>query len=675
MLLSNLTWRYYSIADSETMDSVRAIILTICCLTRIVSSCLQGCVCDHSTVTCSNATFENFPLQRLPAETTSFILTRSTKPNLNLNYASGFATLHGTNFSNLPHLVHLTLTQAGIKGLIGEPFLQVTRLQSLNLSHNYIQQLSAGVFNGASNHLRFLDLSHNYLTDLSDPDLFYLPHLKYLSLASNNLNVTSWTNIFSKTHAVETLILDGIYMPLAKGIMFNYLNRLSLMSLKNCNISSVDIDFHYFLPSLVTLDLQWNAISEMTSLLFSNPSNLAFLYLDHNLIDSIPTDSLPGLNIHTLSLSFNNILRVSTGAFLDLHIKDLNLSHNKLNLIPNDTFASIGTTLHKLSLSSNNIQHDLNITDLTLLTDLNLSDNALSVIPESIHYLLHLKSLDLSYNQLLTLTYDDLQLILRLDYVDLYNITWFCECKLFEFHQQLVKYSKHGHLCGNRNLHNSNSSMISNHSSLDTSSKCIICSGPSDLASKSLTTLAIDLQQCAVIDKDNLLGLYILCGVILFLVVLLLVFMWTRRKEPIPGSSSATTLIGRDRRSSWIWEILTHKKSTVIENSAVAGCSNEFDKNKADDMILTISGTTAEHTNKNLQVYVEPSSELIIISNPIAICETLATNGNDNILDNLLHQRNGCDEPVKFIDSNEDSDYNGSSHTVPTNSPSSETNM
>ena len=649
------------------MDSVGVIILTICCLTRIVSSCLQGCVCYRSSVTCSNATIESFPLQRLPAETTSFILTGSSKSNLNLNYSSGFATLHATNFTNLQHLVHLTLAQTGIRDLMGEPFLQVTRLQSLNLSHNFIHQLSAGVFNGASNHLRILDLSHNYLTDLRDPDLFYLPHLKYLSLASNNLNVTSWTHMFSKTHAVETLILDGNHMPLVKGIMFNYLDRLSLMSLKNCNISSVDIDFHYFLPSLVTFDLQWNEISELTSLLFSNPSQLDFLYLDHNLIDSIQTDSLPGLNLHTLSLSFNNISRVSTDAFLDLQINELNLSHNKLNFIPNDTFATIGTTLHKLSLSSNNIQYDLNITDLTSLTDLNLSNNALSVIPESVHYLLHLSSLDLSHNQLLKLTSEDLQLILRLDYIDLYNNTWFCDCKLFEFHQQLIKYSDHWQLCGDRNLHNSASSTISNHSSLDTFSKCIICSGPSDLANKSLTALAIDLQQCAVIDKDNLLGLYILCGAILFLVVLLLVFMWTRRKEPIPGSSSATTLIGRDRRSSWIWEILTRKKSTVIENSVVAGCSNESDKNTTDDMILTISGTTAEHTNKNLQVYVEPSSEQIIISNPIAICETFAANGDDNT-------DKAVDEPVKFKDSNEDKDDNNLSHTV-TYSPSSETNV
>ena len=629
--------------------------LTICCIINTTGSCFQNCTCDHFSISCSNSKLENFPLELLPVDTTSFAFTGPMNWNRNSNYSTDFATLHAANLSNLKYLVHLTLTKSGIKDLIEEPFLQVTRLQSLNLSHNLIQHLSAEVFNGANNHLRVLDLSHNYLTDLHDPGLFYLPHLKHLNLAYNSFNISAWTDIFSKTHVVGTLILDGNYIQHVKGSMFNYLDRLEILSLKNCDITTVNIDFEFYLPHLVRLELQWNEISDLHATLFSNPSKLDFLYLDHNLIDSISVNSLAGLHLHTLSLSFNNISYINPDAFINLKITELNLSENKLGFIQNGTFSPLAFTLLKLSLSSNSIENDLNITELRLLRQLNLSGNALSVIPESIHHLPHLRSLDLSCNQLQTLNAQDLQLILTLDYVDLYSNTWHCDCGLLDFYQQWLKYSEHRQLCGERNLHNSNSSMISNQSTLITSTKCIICSGPSDLASRSLATLAIDLQQCAVIDKDNLLGLYILCGVILFMMALLLVFMWTRRNQPIPGSSSATTLIGRDRRSSWIWEILTHKKSTVIENAAVFTSSNESDKNTNDDVIQTISGATAVHTNKNLQVLVEPSSEQIIISNPIALCDTIAADAcDDRILPNDSFQAQRYSSyPIDYIDSND----------------------
>ncbi len=588
---------------------------------------LPHCICDRSTVACRNETLENLISEGVPADTTSLRLSGLAAWSPSPNHQLDFTALHAANFSNLTRLVHLTLTSARIKDLIGQPFLHVTRLQSLNLSHNAIEYLSAGVFNGAHTHLRVLDLSNNFLTSLKQPEIFHLPHLRLLNVGHNLLNEASFSNeSFSKTHVVATLVLDGSQLPVVNDTMFNHLDRLQTLSVRNCRTSSVHIDFQYYLTTLTTLHLGNNEISKVEAIQLSNAGlGLRSLHLDHNRLDTLPADSFSGLNLHTLSLSDNNISSIDVDAFVHLQLKQLNLSENKLDFVENGTFTSLSPTLLALNLASNGFRDDLNIPAMQHLKSLNLSRNALSRFPDSIHSLPNLQSLDVSCNQLTTVNPRDLELMLQLDHVNLHNNSWKCDCRMYEFYRQWTKHREPGQLCGEQRSDNSTASPINNHSSPVTGTKCIICSEPNVLAGHSLDTLAIDLRKCALDDTSDRLGLYVLCGVILFIIAALLAFMWTRRNTPISaGSDSTAMLLGRDRRSSWIWELLTHRRSTVLQNTpALGGSSALNDKHTKDQVIETISGTTTIHANKNLQVYVEPSSEQIIISNPVALSDTM----------------------------------------------------
>ena len=585
----------------------------------VASTCVpQHCTCDHSAVFCRNSTLSDALLQSIPSNTTSLVFNGIWDKTLNPNYQTDYTALHASSFLNLSHLVHLTLTKAGIKELIEEPFAHVTRLQSLNLSHNSIASLSAEVFSGAHTHLRILDLSHNFLTNLEEPRIFLLPHLKHLNLAHNQLNTSSLNNTFARTHVVETLVLDGSYFPAITDTMFIHLDRLETISLKNCHISRVNIDFQNCLTNLVTMHLEHNEISDIGAIQFSNPSQLRFLYLDHNLMNFIPSRSLDGLHLRTLSLSFNNISAISEDGFLGLQVTEMILAQNQLTSYPGNSLSLFSESLSHLNLAHNNIGNELNVSLFPHLQFLNLSRNALSLIPEDLHHLEDLESLDLSQNQLRSLSERDLHFLLKIHHLDLFGNNWVCDCQLYDFYHNWEKHRNPEDLCNGRNQQNSTARQKeSDHSPSVRMTQCIICSQPAALAGHSVATPSIDLQQCVLIDKENLWGLYILCGVILFIIAILLVFMWTRRNAPIPHSSSAASLLSRDRRrSSWIWEILAHRKSTFIQNTAVAGSSQKT----TDQVIQTVSGTTALHSNKNLQVV---SSEQIIISNPVALSEDL----------------------------------------------------
>ncbi|CAH8630498.1 unnamed protein product [Dicrocoelium dendriticum] len=173
------------------------------------------------------------------------------------------------------------------------------------------------------------------------------------------------------------------------------------------------------LPSqVVKLTINHQEITRLNASQFKHLPNLTYLDMDSNKLTVIHPDTFHQLRfLRTLSLRFN-LLTLSVESFhpAAMHgltnLEHLNLLHNPLGYIPNDIFASLGTTLKTLVLagSSGNFQLDSNsLNGLHVLQSLDLSSNRLETLPESFEHSLNSMQLKELY---------------------LYDNPWRCDCQL-----------------------------------------------------------------------------------------------------------------------------------------------------------------------------------------------------------------------------------------------------
>jgi len=101
--------------------------------------------------------------------------------------------------------------------------------------------------------------------------------------------------------------------------------------------------------------------------------------------------------VAVITLSNCNLLYLESSRILFQSLVDLNLSHNKLSTVP----YLISTTLKVLNLSNN---HIIRITDtlynLVNLEVLDVSNNRIVAFPDKIHTLIKLKDINMSYNNI-----------------------------------------------------------------------------------------------------------------------------------------------------------------------------------------------------------------------------------------------------------------------------------
>jgi len=133
---------------------------------------------------------------------------------------------------------------------------------------------------------------------------------------------------------------------------------------------------------------------------------LDVLILSYNNIKAIPPDILQLEELKVLDLSHNHQIRNFTFELMSLkNLKGLNLSYNSIEKIP-DAFSDLmKNKMMVLNLNSNKIASIDNISWINLKTmiELDLADNQLDSVPDSICELVNLTQLDLSGNRLTTL--------------------------------------------------------------------------------------------------------------------------------------------------------------------------------------------------------------------------------------------------------------------------------
>uniref|UniRef100_A0A8B9NVU0 Uncharacterized protein n=1 Tax=Apteryx owenii TaxID=8824 RepID=A0A8B9NVU0_APTOW len=147
---------------------------------------------------------------------------------------------------------------------------------------------------------------------------------------------------------------------------FRELKKLVSLHLQSSRIKEISTGAFRGLKNLVYLYLTDNQISVIKPGAFDDLSELTYLYLDQNKIPDLPKGLLspllkPGVfnveNLAVLHLDKNQLSSYPVNAMSKLRVlEELKLSHNPIEVIPDNAFQSFGRYLQTLNLDNMKLQ-------------------------------------------------------------------------------------------------------------------------------------------------------------------------------------------------------------------------------------------------------------------------------------------------------------------------------
>ncbi|KAI4458250.1 common dpr-interacting protein [Holotrichia oblita] len=287
---------------------------------------------------------------------------------------------------------HLDLSHNNIVSLEGS-FSSETLIE-LTLSYNKLDYINYGFFTNMKN-LKVLDLSHNNFQKLDAQMFKGLSQLTSLDLSYNKL----------------TNLPDNIFTPLSnlQSLNLGY-NDLGKFLEDTANIYDSDIDLT---ENLVSLNLDKLSLTDLKSTFFGEANNLKRLSLADNYFDDIPPIptsityfDFSGNNVTTLTvrhLNYHNLVTLHLNRMKNLQAIDKYAFYNMPNLI------------------------ELYIENCPRLRELNgLAFGVIRPNPDDIK----LKRFSLARSGLQSVNQTYLHLFKDLDYINLENNPFTCDCDI-----------------------------------------------------------------------------------------------------------------------------------------------------------------------------------------------------------------------------------------------------
>lgn len=303
-----------------------------------------------------------------------------------LNLAHNFiAQINLNTFSNVFNLEELYLSHNNITDIPANVFENNTELDTLDLSHNPLRAFRTGKalnieklvlkscrlteFDAKTaknlDLLDTLDLSGNNFSYLAPESLSPLTDLQYLDLSNNNI-VLLHPDTFKNNTNVQKLILDG--NPLKSLVAFNtdVFFKTHHFSCDHCRLTHIDKDMFANMPSIRTLRLSNNELTEVSKAL-KHLAALNDLDLSNNLIQIIEDAAFEkNQALESLNLSGNPLSSLDSNAFLQNSVlKRLDVSSCGLRNLWSGSQASL-FALDQLNIAKNLLrtisQGDLNVT-------------------------------------------------------------------------------------------------------------------------------------------------------------------------------------------------------------------------------------------------------------------------------------------------------------------------
>lgn len=335
------------------------------------------------------------------------------------------------NLKDIKNLTTIILSHNNLTTISSKAFSELNKLENVALYFNRIQQVKKFAFYGLPR-LQSLVLSKNQIKHI-DTDAFYNLSTKSntltLMLDENHLECLS-ANSFRHitTGNISSLNDFALYL----NVSHNQIKTLAncpgsgnaKTNIKRTAVAAVHNNQREQTLLVRVLDISFNQISQLTQdFLLAFCGQCLSLFVNNNFIRSLPLHLLPLCpHLQTLSINFNYISGVEKGLQLEnklmtvdsnttdnqtitLQIQTLSLQHNRISELTDfEQLFHLLVHLKTLDLTGNQIkQIPTNIFSRTSIVKLNLAHNSLSmeVVEDKCFGIEHsLKYLDISYNSL-----------------------------------------------------------------------------------------------------------------------------------------------------------------------------------------------------------------------------------------------------------------------------------
>ncbi|KAJ4439883.1 hypothetical protein ANN_08012 [Periplaneta americana] len=466
-------------------------------------------------------------------------------------------TIHPGSFSDIIQLRILNLMGNAIQ-ILSNGFLEgLGNLRSLNLALNAIRIIAPETF-GTVTRLQELDLSNNVLTKIPQNTFIAVGRLNKLDISNNNVIVEQ--RAFGKKQVMKTLGISATNWTLSA------LQTVQSNQIKITGLPAYLIPGQFAGFETQTLDLSDNFLPLLASNSFTGLSSLRVLVLRRNKLKVIQQEAFRSLwSLNRLTVAYNALEFLERGLFQGLiALEYLFLHNNKISNLTDGVFDS-AKSLRRIVLSYNEIHyiHPHTFVHCALLETLELEFNSMLTLDDNFLHLPSLRVLklsvcnitnipvstfrwtpklsvlDVSYNKLKTIEADALRHLADLTELNLFGVTFECDCPLKDTWTWLQRHSvKLENIMVCRNL---NSSQVLSMTELEDILSKLECS---NLHSTMEYMPSVDLLE---VFKNYIepcvLSLILLCGIVSngFLVFL---FLWHPDLRAGPNAYSVSMTVG-----------------------------------------------------------------------------------------------------------------------------------
>jgi len=303
--------------------------------------------------------------------------------------------------SNLTSLEHLDLSQNRVREFPASELCGLHSLTRLNLSNNElgsIADLGLTPSLPCLGDLGLLDLSGNEVTSLEAGALPALPALRDLRLTHNFIRFISPD--FFANKSVESLDMSNNQINHLPAGLLSPL-PLHALYLTNNTLSSLPEDAFLEQKQLERLSLAGNLLTgvQLRPGLARDLLSLLNLDLSANMLAAIEPAFLAALpSLQVLKLANNKLTGVNMPASL-FQLTELNMAGNLLVKVEAESLDGLDALTH-LNLADNQLQsiHSATFRNASNILVLDLSNNQLMEVPESLKYLSNLQTLDIGKN-------------------------------------------------------------------------------------------------------------------------------------------------------------------------------------------------------------------------------------------------------------------------------------
>ncbi|XP_040910776.1 carboxypeptidase N subunit 2 [Toxotes jaculatrix] len=357
---------------------------------------------------------------------------------------SGVAYLFSHTLGESPQLTKLIFLNNALRSIHCQAFERLTELQELEISGNPgLEHLIVGTFSKQTNLTKLLLNFNRFKTVL--PGMFdSLKQLETLQMKGNILSDLP-AFLFSNLHNLRVLDLSQNKLEEVKRETFSGLTRLEILKVNNNLLTNLTSDTFHNISQLIELHLEWNKISELTDGIFSVLTKLKVLNLRGNRLTTF-SDEVFGFNVSDLkelNLKGNRLTELSSLSRLT-SLSDLILSSNQLSSLPEDIFKN-ATLLENLDLSENQLTFlpERIFNGLFGIKAIHLHKNNLSKVePKLFEDQLLIQQLYLSDNQLETLPLGLLDPFVIQHTVRLHGNPWKCDCHMWYLQDWVLRNSQ-----------------------------------------------------------------------------------------------------------------------------------------------------------------------------------------------------------------------------------------